>query len=414
MWPKGRDALRPDHTESTKRAKGRHDLRGTVPALLSGMREQFFLATGLFHVALLFGSTRMLGRWRRHLGEGQGISFTLTAVARDLVVFGLGAGFLAVLAASVAPPSEFTVLRLLSQALFAETLGLAAALAVLARRLPALRATAALVAASLAGVYVEAYHREPTDLKVRHHQVDLSGGAESRRTIRIVHMSDLQTDGIGAYEERVFRTAMALRPDLVLMTGDYIQPRLRDTRARATGDLRRLFERCRFRAPLGVYAVRGDVDDDWPAVLERTGVVMFDGEVRRIVLPGGRGLSLIGLTPGMSRGVDADTLVAAVRSAPPEDLRLVFGHNPDFIMKLAGAVRVDLALAGHTHGGQVVLPFFGAPITKSRLPNRFASGLHDYHGIPLHVSAGIGMERGTAPQIRFLCPPEISLIEVAY
>jgi len=53
-------------------------------------------------------------------------------------------------------------------------------------------------------------------------------------------------------------------------------------------------------------------------------------------------------------------------------------------------------------------------MTLSRLPRRFAGGLNDYKGIPLHVSRGVGMERGTAPQIRFLCPPEICLLDVYY
>jgi predicted MPP superfamily phosphohydrolase len=75
---------------------------------------------------------------------------------------------------------------------------------------------------------------------------------------------------------------------------------------------------------------------------------------------------------------------------------------------------VDLALAGHTHGGQVVLPLIGPPFTKTRLARRYASGLNDYDGIPIHVSPGVGMERGTAPQIRFLCPPEISVLDVVY
>jgi predicted MPP superfamily phosphohydrolase len=92
----------------------------------------------------------------------------------------------------------------------------------------------------------------------------------------------------------------------------------------------------------------------------------------------------------------------------------VIGHGPDFVLNLAGTGLVDLALAGHTHGGQVVLPFIGAPYTKTRIDRRYASGLNDYAGIPIHVSAGIGMERGTAPQIRFLCPPEISVLDVSY
>ena len=56
----------------------------------------------------------------------------------------------------------------------------------------------------------------------------------------------------------------------------------------------------------------------------------------------------------------------------------------------------------------------GAPFTKTRIARRYASGLNDYEGIPIHVSPGVGMERGTAPQIRFLCPPEVSVLDAVY
>src|SRR6185436_9174885 len=101
------------------------------------------------------------------------------------------------------------------------------------------------------------------------------------------------------------------------------------------------------------------------------------------------------------------------RSVPPGDLCVVIGHGPDFVMTLPAA-EVDLAMAGHTHGGQVVVPFFGPPHTKTRLPREHARGVSSYGGVPLHVSAGTGMERGTAPQIRFLCPPEICILDVGY
>jgi predicted MPP superfamily phosphohydrolase len=93
---------------------------------------------------------------------------------------------------------------------------------------------------------------------------------------------------------------------------------------------------------------------------------------------------------------------------------IAIGHAPDFVMQLAGGAPVDLVLAGHTHGGQVVLPFVGPPGISSRLPRRFGGDVHDYRGIPVHVSRGVGMERGTAPQIRFLCPPEICVLDVRY
>jgi predicted MPP superfamily phosphohydrolase len=85
-------------------------------------------------------------------------------------------------------------------------------------------------------------------------------------------------------------------------------------------------------------------------------------------------------------------------------------HAPDFVDALP--VKVDLVLAGHTHGGQVVIPFFGPPVTASRLPRKFAGDLHDFRGIPLHVSRGVGMERAFSPPVRFFCPPEICVLDV--
>jgi hypothetical protein len=155
------------------------------------------------------------------------------------------------------------------------------------------------------------------------------------------------------------------------------------------------------------------VDLDWPHIVAGTGVTPLSGEAVRIALPGGRSLALIGVTIRMSRGTEAAALERLVRGAPAADIRIVFGHNPNFVAQLREKnLDADLVLAGHTHGGQVVLPLIGAPITKMKLPNRYASGLHDYDGVPLHVSAGIGMERGAAPQIRFRCPPEICLLEL--
>jgi uncharacterized protein len=312
--------------------------------------------------------------------------------------------------------SGFMVIRLLAQALFGElpALALIAAAWALRRHGPRAAALPFGLGAALLAVYVEAYHRGPTDLRLRHHALDATGGRPRRGVLRILHLSDLQTPAIGPYEERALRLAAAQPADLVLWTGDYVQPRLTPVREQAEADLRSLLARTPFRALLGVYAVRGDVDRHWPGPLAGTGLTLLGGESVRLPLSGGGFLSLAGLTPGMSRGHHTAALVQLVQSLPAEDLRIVFGHNPDFTMALADQAPVALALAGHTHGGQVVLPFLGPPYTKSRLPRSLASGLGDYRGQALHVSAGIGMERGPAPQVRFRCPPEICLIDVVY
>ena len=97
------------------------------------------------------------------------------------------------------------------------------------------------------------------------------------------------------------------------------------------------------------------------------------------------------------------------------------GHAPDFVSAQAwrqvttGLCGVDvplLCVAGHTHGGQVVLPGFGPLLTLSSLPRSHASGCHDLGAMTLFVSRGIGHECGLAPRIRFDCRPELALISL--
>ena len=73
---------------------------------------------------------------------------------------------------------------------------------------------------------------------------------------------------------------------------------------------------------------------------------------------------------------------------------------------------VDLFLAGHTHGGQVALPFYGAIVTFSRFGKRFEAGLHRVANTWLYVNRGLGMEGGPAPRVRFCARPEVSVLEV--
>lgn len=379
------------------------------------MVERFWVGSFVFHAVLVGASAVVARRWVRRLSPGAPPFPFFRAVVADAFLWGALALVLAFLAAAIGS-NGFTAVRLLSQALFGELIALSSWIAALLwRRAFRPRAVvAALACATLLAAYAEAYHREPTDLHVRRYRVDLSRGSAVRRQIRIVQLSDIQADRIGAYEERALRTAVEQGPDLVVLTGDYVQPRVGGSRQTVTADLNRLFRNVPFGARLGAYAVRGDVDRDWPEVFEGTRIRPLSGEIVSLPLPGGAALSLIGLTRSMSHGHDPSGLLALVAQAPIGSVRVVIGHSPDFVADLAGTLPIDLALAGHTHGGQVVLPWVGAPYTKSRLPARYASGLNAYAGVLIHVSAGIGMERGTAPQIRFLCPPELSVLDVTY
>jgi hypothetical protein len=379
------------------------------------MGYRFVIIATVLHAVLLTAAFLTVREWsKRHRSGTERGSVLRGFVGGTGRVLGLAV--LLAAAAAALTHDGFTAIRLLSQTLFGEVLVLASCASLIQwrRRSPGRAVVFALVAGSLCGVYAEAYHREPEDLQIRRHSVDRSRGGPLRASLRIVQLSDIQADHIGAYERRALETALAQGPDLVVMTGDYIQPRQGGPRDRATADLSRLLRDLHFDAPLGAFATRGDTDVDWPAVFAGTSVRPLSGESVKLDLPGGRSLALVGLTRLMSHGRDRQGLQDLVRQAPPADLLVVAGHGPDFIAQLAGKAPLDLALAGHTHGGQVVLPFVGAPYTKSSLPRLFASGLHDFQGTLINVSAGVGMERGSAPQIRFLCPPEISVIDLRF
>jgi predicted MPP superfamily phosphohydrolase len=373
---------------------------------------RFLLSVILFHVGYAAACLWVFLRWRARWDSGRPAPrlWGAAAAAPETMALCLIAVLLSVIATAVAFPDPFAVVRLLAQGLFGETLILGVALVVLLARRNRLPLAGALALAPLLllAVYVDAYHVEPHDLQVRHHTVR---AARLHGAVRILHISDTQVDGVGPYEERALREGLALRPDLIVLTGDYAQPRVGSRPEGAERAFADLLRRIPLSAPLGVYAVRGDVDDDWPEPLAGAGITLLADEAVSLDT-GGERLTLVGLSPAESRGANPGLLARLVRSAPPGHAVVVAGHSPDFVSALAGRATVDLALAGHTHGGQVVLPVLGAPITLSRLPRRYVSGLHDYHGIALHVSAGVGMERGAAPQIRFLCRPEICLVEL--
>lgn len=270
----------------------------------------------------------------------------------------------------------------------------------------------ALAAAGLlAGARLWATGIEPNLLKVRRVTI---ATPKLTAPLKILHISDIQSDAVGRYEERAFATMRGLRPDLVIFTGDLLQPLKPATSKSERPKIDRLLRTLKPR--LGVYAVVGDVDAPIHFDLKKGlgGMRLLEaGSVR--IDTGGGFLNLYGADSfdSHTNGASHPEVEAWFAKTPPDDFTILIGHAPDYVLGVSG-LPIDLCLAGHTHGGQIRLPFYGPPITLSRVPRELARGLHEFGKTRINVSAGIGCEHMAGiPDIRVNCPPEMTLIELA-
>jgi len=248
----------------------------------------------------------------------------------------------------------------------------------------------------LIGIGIDAFWIEPEWLEVTTVEIESD---EINNPIRIAIVADFQTDKIGEYERRAIEEVFSREPDLVLFAGDYLQTKSGD-QLELSKQLGELFQAVTHRPPLGVYAVQGNTDYGlWHVPFEQLDAAIFQ---RTQSIETGE-LTVTGL--GMRDSFNTRLVV------PSKDgFHIVLGHSPNFAL---GENDADLLVAGHTHGGQVQLPLIGPLLTLSHVPRDWASDVTDIgDGRTLIVSRGVGRERKGAPQMRFLCRPQIVIVEL--
>ena len=293
----------------------------------------------------------------------------------------------------------FGIVRLLAYGVFVHFPLFLFGTAVLLRgRRRGLARFAAITGIAIILVGVEAFLIEPHWLQVTRRTIT---SPKLERPVRVAVLADIQTDAPGPYEERVLREVRAANPDLILFAGDYLQvPKNRD-KAAAVRTFQNILRQADLRPPLGSYAVRGNFEHrvELTELFARTPVIPLQETQALDLGP----LALTGLSVS-----DSFNRFCAVAAQPK--FHLVLGHSPDFSL---GQVEADLLVAGHTHGGQVRLPFIGPLATGSAVPRKWGSGLTEIAPRKhLLVSRGVGMERGSAPRLRFLCRPELAIVDL--
>lgn len=326
------------------------------------------------------------------LGIGVGCTMVLTAVA--LLFTG---------------PDAFMVLHV-SYLVLVVGLPLAGAVVLaFGRPIPVVIAALCVVSFGAVPVGIYATHIEPFWLRVDAVRMPVNGISKE---IRIGVIADLQTISIGDYENEAIDSLIALEPDIVVFPGDLHQIESGQFDVRAP-EFTQLVERLVDAGPI-VFLVNGHSDtvaDLW-RITRGTGARVLDNEIDTFELNGNlihlAGVSLDGHDYEPAAWEAADRLVEDDLSG----VRILLAHEPDAIRLLRGRT-VDLIVSGHTHGGQVSIPFFGPPVTASRVPRHVAAGgLHELRGTPVYVSTGVGRERGNAPQLRFGVRPSIGIIDL--
>lgn len=222
---------------------------------------------------------------------------------------------------------------------------------------------------------------------------------------KILQISDFHIDGVDGLAEALEQalSGLDLEPDVCVFTGDY--------RFEDSGDCQAVYPRMRkvvrsIRAKHGIFGILGNHDAaEMAFALEEFGVRMLVNESAEIERAGGA-LWLIGVDDKFDYG--CDDLPAALAGVPPHAFKILLSHSPE-LYEEAAAEGIQLYLAGHTHAGQIRLPGIGALKHNTRCPRGMAFGAWRHRGMQGYTSAGVGC---SSLPIRFVCPPELVLIEL--
>ena len=242
-------------------------------------------------------------------------------------------------------------------------------------------------------------HNDVYDIEVTRHEVFVDDLPASFDGYRVAFLTDTHVASFmrrGFYREVVAQT-LRFQPDLILLGGDFV------TFERHIPLMAELLL-TDLTAPDGVYAVLGNHDywadaDSVIAAMTARGV-RFIVNRSLAIRRGDDEIALAGIDEIYRGTPDIDNAFALVDPRKP---CLVLSHHPD-VVDLLDHRRADLLVCGHTHGGQIRVPFFGSIVVPSRHEARYASGFHRQGSVLMYVSRGIG----AIPPLRILCKPEVA------
>ena len=247
---------------------------------------------------------------------------------------------------------------------------------------------------------------EPRWFELKTIDISIAGLDPVFEGYKIVQLSDIHArSGIMDRQQlaKVANIANQQQPDLIALTGDYIT----DHPEKAEAMLTKTFSQ--LKAVDGVVAIMGnhdreEKDDNIPIerALAKANVRLLRNAVHSIDKAGHK-LNIAGVDDVFFEYADLPLTIAQL---PQTGTNILLAHEPDFVDVAAATHKCALQLSGHSHGGQIVLPFL--PRLLPHMARKYVTGHHTISGTQLYVSSGVGTTG--LPQARINCRPEISVI----
>jgi uncharacterized protein len=273
-------------------------------------------------------------------------------------------------------------------------------------------ASVAAAAPFVAGAYGVFYGRLNLETPLR--KIPIERLPAAFHGFRMAQLSDIHIGPFMTGDEirKYVAIANALKPDFILLTGDYVTWDGRTQQA-VVDALSKL------KAPYGVYGCLGNhdfyanVQNSITGLFGRTGIKILRGEAVDI-RAGNDSFRLIGvdytwrMMTSRRAAEPLDLLPGAERLVNKGGVNILLSHNPNGFDR-AAELGIDLTLSGHTHGGQAALEFISPQIAPSRLVTPYVAGLFEKPGSKLYVNRGLGT---IGVPLRIGAPPEITLFEL--
>ncbi|MFP4499231.1 MAG: metallophosphoesterase [Vulcanimicrobiota bacterium] len=245
------------------------------------------------------------------------------------------------------------------------------------------------------------FYIEPGMVRFEHHDLYMPNLPENREGATAIQLTDLHLSE--STNEKVIEDAFLeinrLRPDIILMTGDYV--------TKDPGYTRKLEELLKLlkKGSKGKLAVLGNHDRWIPEemvidALSAGGFTILINENKILENRGGK-LYIAGIDDFWTGKPDFDAALKGIDL--DKDAVIFLSHNPNLFFASTGR-NIPVMLAGHTHGGQVKLPLLGAPILPTS--NKLSDGFYRKDNTTVYINSGLGQ---VLPAARFLYPPEITV-----